>query len=382
MSAAVQATTIADAATRAPLAASARALQHELLVDVSRTFALTIPRLPPVLADVVGNGYLLCRIVDTIEDELTSDEATRDLLYERFNQCLRDDALENGQWVDDFARDFASLLPATAPEGEVHLVARIPDILGITASFTADERRVLRDCVGVMTRGMRDFAAPGASGHGLDTSDTLHRYCYHVAGCVGEMLTELFCLHDAHIAARRDKLLPMSLAFGRGLQLTNVLKDMWIDQQRGVCWLPRDVFFGNTGGLETTRDARGEDPALADLMQRAVDGDAAAIECLERGTRVLVGQCRRDLDTAMRYVRTIPRRHRGLRIFCLWSIGLSVLTLRKIGRQTVQQRRLGTKVSRRSVKATMIMSGASAGLAPVMQGLYSIACIGLPSDRT
>ena len=44
------------------------AWQHATLQEVSRTFALTIPQLPPGLRDVVGNAYLLCRIADTIED--------------------------------------------------------------------------------------------------------------------------------------------------------------------------------------------------------------------------------------------------------------------------------------------------------------------------
>jgi farnesyl-diphosphate farnesyltransferase len=44
-------------------------LQSYLLDHVSRTFALTIPELPSPLAHVVSNAYLLCRIVDTVEDE-------------------------------------------------------------------------------------------------------------------------------------------------------------------------------------------------------------------------------------------------------------------------------------------------------------------------
>jgi len=43
-------------------------LQDHLLQGVSRTFALTIPQLPPKLMRPVANAYLLCRIVDTIED--------------------------------------------------------------------------------------------------------------------------------------------------------------------------------------------------------------------------------------------------------------------------------------------------------------------------
>src|SRR5205823_2905984 len=43
--------------------------QSAMLEGVSRTFALTIPQLPSGLSRVVSNAYLLCRIVDTIEDE-------------------------------------------------------------------------------------------------------------------------------------------------------------------------------------------------------------------------------------------------------------------------------------------------------------------------
>src|SRR5271165_3782662 len=43
--------------------------QERILPHVSRTFALTIPQLPPALCTPVTNAYLLCRIADTIEDE-------------------------------------------------------------------------------------------------------------------------------------------------------------------------------------------------------------------------------------------------------------------------------------------------------------------------
>lgn len=52
-----------------PLSESDKAFQQRMLEGVARTFALTIPQLPPALADVVANAYLLCRIADTLEDE-------------------------------------------------------------------------------------------------------------------------------------------------------------------------------------------------------------------------------------------------------------------------------------------------------------------------
>src|ERR1700682_6307513 len=55
---------------------SDEAYQDHILPHVSRTFALTIPQLPPALRTPVTTAYLLCRIADTIEDEpaLPADE--------------------------------------------------------------------------------------------------------------------------------------------------------------------------------------------------------------------------------------------------------------------------------------------------------------------
>ena len=49
-------------------------LETRLLQGVSRTFALSIPELPSALRPAVVNGYLLCRVADTIEDELQKGE--------------------------------------------------------------------------------------------------------------------------------------------------------------------------------------------------------------------------------------------------------------------------------------------------------------------
>src|SRR6185312_6170422 len=63
--------------------------QNRILPHVSRTFALTIPQLPPALRTPVTNAYLLCRIADTIEDETPAAAATNLVLQERFVAVVR-----------------------------------------------------------------------------------------------------------------------------------------------------------------------------------------------------------------------------------------------------------------------------------------------------
>src|SRR5580698_7920259 len=58
--------------------------QNRILPHVSRTFALTIPQLPPALRTPVTNAYLLCRIADTIEDEVEPAVAATLVLQQRF----------------------------------------------------------------------------------------------------------------------------------------------------------------------------------------------------------------------------------------------------------------------------------------------------------
>ena len=66
------------------------AYQKAILGSVSRTFALTIPLLPPEMEKVVGNTYLLCRIVDTIEDAADLSPETKQTLSKLFLDAVLD----------------------------------------------------------------------------------------------------------------------------------------------------------------------------------------------------------------------------------------------------------------------------------------------------
>ena len=66
-------------------------LARRLLPEVSRTFAPSIELLPEGLRDAVRTGYLLCRIVDTIEDEPGLTYAARSALFDAFDRAMADD---------------------------------------------------------------------------------------------------------------------------------------------------------------------------------------------------------------------------------------------------------------------------------------------------
>ena len=96
-------------------------------------------------------------------------------------------------------------------------------------------------CVELMCYGMPRFqfnASPRGLAHATDLDD----YCYYVAGVVGEMLTDLFCEYSPEIGRQRAALSALAASFAQGLQMTNILKDVWEDRSRGACWLPQEVF--------------------------------------------------------------------------------------------------------------------------------------------
>src|SRR5690349_20536160 len=65
-----------------------RAYCRHALEEVSRTFSRPIAMLPEPLAKAVGCGYLLCRIVDTIEDHPQLVIAERERMFGTFIDTL------------------------------------------------------------------------------------------------------------------------------------------------------------------------------------------------------------------------------------------------------------------------------------------------------
>ena len=307
------------------------ALQASLLNGVSRTFALTIPQLPDRLYSVVANAYLLCRIIDTIEDETSLSAEEKRHFCSEFVEVVK-----YGADAVSFARELAPRLSDQTIPAEHELIKRIPDVIRITHGFPENQRGALSSCVETMANGMPQFQALGLS-DGLSTMDDMDRYCYYVAGCVGEMLATLFCEYSAEIAPHEPTLLKLSVSFGQGLQMTNILKDIWDDRKRGVCWLPRDIFADFGYDLAELSPTRNNQAFRAGLTQ-------------------LISIAHSHLANALSFTLLIPKHEVGIRNFCLWALGMAVLTLRKIKNNLDFTHSEQVKISRNSVKATVLCS--------------------------
>ena len=289
------------------------------LQQVSRTFALTIPVLPMPLADWVGNAYLLCRIVDTIEDDPSLSCPIKQQHMDLFLTSLQGGCSIS---VEAWSRQLAGCLSINTPAGEQALIADIPAVLARLFSFPAAVQRILVQGVSIMSRGMsaQQQHANISDGNALD------HYCYHVAGVVGELLTELFSVYAPAIGQEKAVLLPLAVSFGEGLQLTNILKDIQEDAARGVRWLP------------------GPPLAAAECSTHQDQQQIADYIALAHG----------HLQDALAFTLKLPKQEPGIRQFCLWAVGMAILTLQRVSAHSLSSEVVPVKISRRQVKGVIV----------------------------
>jgi farnesyl-diphosphate farnesyltransferase len=330
--------------------------QDRILPHVSRTFALTIPQLPEPLRVAVTNAYLLCRMADTIEDEPALPPEETLAFLERFKAVVA--GRENAALL---ASEVASRLSNRTLPTERDLIVNMVRVLKVTASLSAPQRTAIQRCVDLMCYGMPRFQST-ASVRGLPRATDLDEYCYYVAGVVGEMLTELFCEYSEGAARNRAALQSLAVSFAQGLQMTNILKDVWEDRSRGACWLPQEVFA----------------PYEVDLAHlNAAPGNPG----FNAGMNELIGVAHAHLRNALDYTLLIPGEETGIRRFCLWAVGLAVLTLRKIHKNPGFTAGSQVKISRRAVTMTRILTDLSIRNDWMLRRLFSSAARGLPLTR-
>ncbi len=317
--------------------------QTEALQGVSRTFALTIPQLPPPLRLVVTNFYLLCRMADTIEDDINLTLAQKTAYLEAFKAVVCEGKSSKSLSDDLYPR----LSPATLPS-ERELIKNSELILACTRSLNLKQTAAIKRCITLMTENMPRLNAPRS---GLKTTREMGDYCYFVAGVVGEALTELFCDYSPKMRENYTQLMEKSKSFGQGLQMTNILKDLWEDLERGVCWLPQDQFQFPLGELSKNNHPK----------------------AFQEGLHRLISIAHHHLHQALEYVLLIPKEEAGMRRFCLWSIGFALLTLKKISKNPGFTDSSQVKISRKSVQVSKTILSLSCRYDKALRWLFQQA---------
>jgi len=278
------------------------AYQKAILGSVSRTFALTIPLLPPSIEKVVGNTYLLCRIVDTIEDAADLSAQTKQSLSALFLDAVLEKAP-----VETFVHPCLDALKNYSNQDELDLIAHTPTVLRILHTCSSQDQLAVSRCISIMSEGM-SFFHEKQNQAGLQDLPEFEQYCYVVAGVVGELLTTIFSNHSPTFKKQISGHEDLAIAFGQALQMTNILKDSPEDKARGVSWKP------------------------VNISQKA-----------------LLKIAYQKLQDSLHYILLIPKHEHGMRRFCFLAFGLAVMTLSKIANQKQFDSKDEVKLSRSAV---------------------------------
>ena len=91
-----------------------------------------------------------------------------------------------------------------------------------------------------------------------ETWADLETYCYRVAGVVGLIMCHVFGMRDERVQSR-------AVAMGNAMQLTNILRDVREDLDRGRLYLPQED-LARFGVTEESLQTRRTTPALASLI--------------------------------------------------------------------------------------------------------------------
>ncbi len=217
---------------------------EDLLLRTSRTFALSIPRLPEPTRSEVRIAYLLFRIADTFEDAAPWPRERRLQALEDLCGLLEDpEATDLGTVARRCADAWTAGEPPSAHEGYMDLLGATPEVIEAFTALSASARREVAVHTARTARGMKEFVRrhDGRGRLRLGDLNDLQGYCYVVAGIVGEMLTELFLLATPALGDTGDALRERAARFGEALQLVNILKDSADDEREGRSYLPAAV---------------------------------------------------------------------------------------------------------------------------------------------
>ncbi len=304
-------------------------LLKDLLKSVSRSFYLSLRVLPRSVRKPIGLAYLLPRASDTITD-------TEILPVEERVTALR----SFGDRIAGETEIPLDLKPVASHQGdpaENRLLVRIPEALALLEDCNAFDQKCIRKVLETIISGQeldltRFRLADETHVVALETEEELDDYTFRVAGCVGLFWTEV-CNHylwkDSLI--ENETVYQNAMAFGKGLQLVNILRDIPGDLKNGRCYLPQSLLSEYRLNPE-------------DLLNSSSWGDFKELYFL------LLDRAESKLERGWEYTLAIPPRPRRVRLACSWPLLIGVRTLKLLRITEVMDQCSPVRVPRKEVR--------------------------------
>jgi len=241
-------------------------------------------------------GYLLARSSDTIADVSSAPDEVRRQALAQFRQAVAEDG-PAPRWP-------LVLLNGVPDFRERHLLETVDELLSTLRQMPRGEACLVKKVVDTIISGqeldLERFSGASAQ-HPVALRDAaeLEDYCWRVAGCVGSFWTRLgFQTIDGRFSeADPAALEQQGIAYGKGLQLVNVLRDLPADLAHGRCYLP----VKNPGDKATLLESHAEwvEKAKGYVVQGELYADALHLRRLRAASRLpalIAGQTLKRLE--------------------------------------------------------------------------------------
>ena len=269
----------------------------QMLRSVSRTFALSIERLPPVLSTAVSASYLLLRVSDCLEDHDALPAARKAELLRVWANVL-DSGVPAAALTDQ-------IVQLDAGDPEVYVAQHADRVLRLLRELPQELQDAIVGRVAKSTRGMARWQDHGPFVIDVEEMDD---YMHEVAGRVGYLVTDLFAWYSPAIRARASQLMPLARECGLALQTVNIIRGLRNDYERGWVFVPQ-TFYERCGlSRDELFDSRYVDQAMQVVTLLADKAD-------------------QHLRHGLAYIAAFPRHHHRIRLACMWPLFFAVRTL-------------------------------------------------------
>ncbi len=325
---------------------------QKTLRTVSRTFALSIERLPLVLREAVTISYLLLRVSDCLEDnEDLGAEQKADLLR------LWSQILSGEKPVDTLTREITHL---NDNDPEVYVAKNAHELFAALNQLPIETQKIINRHVIDSSLGMARWQEQGPF---VNTEEEMDDYMHQVAGRVGYLLTDLFGWYSPAFQKRASQLRPLARQFGLALQTVNIIRGLRKDYERGWVFVPRTFYepLGLTSDSLFAEENR--DQALQVINQ-------------------LADKAEMHLQHGLEYITTIPQVYHGIRLACMWPLFFAKKTL-VLSRNNIHVILNGAKINRSDVlsivRQTTLMGWSNQWLRNYYQQLQDVQPVSIAS---
>lgn len=211
----------------------------QILKQVSRSFYLSLKFLPKQIRPSISIAYLIARASDTLAD---TAEVPVGLRLQSLREMQHE--LVAGKISEPFQGQVREFMTYQKKSDEKQLLKHYSEIFRALFNLESHNQRRILNLIETIIAGqlwdLEYFKVHSSDFIKFTENEMqLDQYLYSVAGCVGDFWTQMGLAHFSDYSSiEPNELVQLGVDYGKGLQLTNILRDIVTDARLNRCYFP------------------------------------------------------------------------------------------------------------------------------------------------